>query len=119
MSRAVKVLVLALAGFAAGCAHSVHMVHTSDFNPYAAVESGDMVKGYAEQFVVLGFVGQTDYVDVAYRNLLAACPRGSVSGITTQYSTSLGFFSWTNKILMQGLCVKRGKGAEQSLARQF
>lgn len=90
-----------------GCAHSIHEVQVSDFLPYAPLESGHVVKGYGEQFVVLGFVTQTDYVNQAYNQLAQECPNGSVTGITTQISTSLGFFSWTNKALMQGLCVVR------------
>ncbi len=96
-------LSLALLG---GCAHSVHQVHTSDFSPYAEIERGDMIKAYADQFVVFGFVSDTNYVDVAHNKLMQACPSGQITGITTQYSTSLGFLSWTNKILMQGLCIK-------------
>lgn len=91
----------------AGCAHSVHQAHVSDFGPYASVESGEVVKGYAEQFVILGFIGQTDYVNQAYANLMQACGDGRITGITTQMSTSLGFFSWTNKALMQGLCISK------------
>lgn len=91
----------------ASCAHSVHEVHTSDFLPSAPIESGEMVSTSAEQFVIMGFVGDTSYVDQAYQRLLMACPHGAVTAVTTQYSTSLGFFSWTNKILMQGLCVPR------------
>lgn len=101
-----RALVALFFSFSLGCAHSIHHVHTSDFNPYAPIERGEMVKGAAEQFVVLGFVGQTDYVNVAYDRLIQTCPNGSISGITTQFSTSLGFFSWTNKILMQGLCIR-------------
>lgn len=89
-----------------GCAHSVHQAHTSDFNPGTPIESGKVVKGYAEQFVVLGFTDETNYVDQAYRELMSNCPEGAITGITTQISTSLGFFSWTNKALMQGLCVR-------------
>lgn len=48
---ALPFLVLSLAG----CAHSVHQAHVSDFGPCAPVESGEVVKGYAEQFVILGF----------------------------------------------------------------
>ena len=94
---------LALLG---GCAHSIHEVHTSDFMPYAELERGEVVKGYGEQFVVMGFVKETNYVNVAQQQMMAACPNGNITGITTQFSSSLGFFSWTNKILMQGLCVK-------------
>lgn len=87
------------------CAHSIHQVHTSDFIP-APIESGKMVKAQSEQFVVLWITQDTAYVDQAYQKLLLECSNGYISGITTQHSTSLGFFSWTNKILMQGLCLK-------------
>jgi hypothetical protein len=103
MKNSLVILALALT---AGCAHSIHEVHVSDFVPMAQIESGEMVKAQTEQFVVMGFVGQTDYVDQAKAQLMANCPGGAVTGITTQFSTSMGFLSWTNKILMQGLCVK-------------
>lgn len=106
LRRAVAALSLLSLG---ACAHSIHLVHTSDFIPGTPVESGTMVKGYAEQFVVLGFVQDTNYVDTAYQRIQAECPNGVVTGITTQISTSLGFFSWTNKALMQGLCLNRPK----------
>lgn len=105
MSR--LLLLLALTAGLGGCAHSIHQVHTSDFNPMAEIESGEVVRGYAEQFVVLGFVQETNYVDQAFAQLQSQCPRGQITGITTQISTSMGFFSWTNKALMQGLCVGR------------
>lgn len=100
-----KILAMLSFLFLASCAHSIHEVHTSDFLPGAPIESGRMVRAASEQFVVLGFVDNTNYVDQAYGELMSACPKGKVTGITTQYSTSLGFFSWTNKILMQGLCI--------------
>lgn len=92
-----------------GCAHSVHEVHVSDFkglNGYKKIEQGSIVQGKAEQFVIMGFVYDTNYVNIAKNNLITQCPQGEITGITTQYSTSLSFFSWTNKVLMQGLCVK-------------
>jgi hypothetical protein len=89
-----------------GCAHSIHEVHTSDFLPSSDMSHGQMIKATSEQFVILGFTGNTDYVNEAYDKLKSACPTGSITGITTQLSTSLGFFSWTNKVLMQGLCIQ-------------
>lgn len=100
-----KLVLVSIALILSACAHSIHEVHTSDFMPAAPLESGKVVKGYAEQFVVMGFVGDTNYVDEAMKKLITACPGGYISAVTTQYSTSLGFFSWTNKILMQGLCL--------------
>lgn len=89
-----------------GCAHSVHEVYVSDFGSYQKLEQGTMVKASAEQFTVMGFIRETNYIDEARRKLMAQCPSGEISGISTQFSTSLGFFSWTNKVLMQGLCTK-------------
>ena len=90
-----------------GCTHSLHLSHVSDFSPtYRKYEAGEAVKARAEQFTVLGFVSETNYVDQAFNDLQSKCPGGSVQGITTQYSTSHGFFSWTNVVEMQGLCVK-------------
>jgi len=90
-----------------GCTHSLHMAHVSDFSPtYRQYSQGELVKARAEQFVVMGFVGNTNYVDQAYTQLLATCSGGNIQGITTQYSTSHGFFSWTNVVEMQGLCIR-------------
>ncbi len=95
-----------LAGWMGGCAHSVHQVYVSDSRPYQKLEAGDVVKGRSEQFVILGMTGQTNFVEEARADLIRQCPNGDLSSITTQISTSLGFFSWTNKALMQGLCTK-------------
>lgn len=102
-----RVLGLLLLLLLASCAHSIHEVHTSDFLPGTPIESGEMVSARSEQFVIMGFVGDTNYVDEAYQSLMRACPQGALTAVTTQYSTSLGFFSWTNKILMQGLCIPK------------
>jgi hypothetical protein len=91
--------------FLSGCAYSIHDVYVSDFQPYSPLEKGEIVKAEAEQFVVMSFVQDTNYVDLAYTKLQAQCPNKAITGIFTQYSTSLGFFSWKNKVLMQGLCV--------------
>ncbi len=88
------------------CTHSLHVAHVSDFSPtFKKYTEGELIFAKTEQFTVMGFVGQTDYVDQAYYQLMSKCPKGNVQGITTQYSTSHGFFSWTNIIEMQGLCV--------------
>lgn len=86
-----------------GCAHSVHQysVNSSDSR------SGKLVEANSEQFVVLGFVSDTKYVDQAFDRLKSQCPGGRIEGINTRYSTSLGFFSWTNKILMRGYCLAK------------
>lgn len=91
-----------------GCTHSLHLAHVSDFSPtFKGYAKGELVKAQAEQFTILGIVSDTNYVDEAYAKLQRACPNGDIQGITTQYSTSHGFFSWTNYVEMQGLCIKR------------
>jgi hypothetical protein len=88
------------------CTHSTHLVHTSDFSPsYKSYARGEVVKARAEQTVILGFVGNTDYVNVAYNQIQKNCD-GTIQGITTEYSTSHGFLSWTNIIEMKGLCIR-------------
>ena len=87
------------------CSHSIHMVHTSAFTPYTSPKKGKIITARAEQFVIMNFVDNTDYVNQAYDRLLSQCKNKNITGITTQFSTSHGFFSWTNKILLKGLCV--------------
>lgn len=93
--------------FLMGCAHTVHLSHVSDFSPtYDPYENGQMVEAAEEQFVILGFVTQTDYVNKAYQKIQKECKNGEIQGINTEYSTALGFFSWTNRVRMKGLCIK-------------
>ncbi|MCK6597388.1 MAG: hypothetical protein L6Q37_03420 [Bdellovibrionaceae bacterium] len=90
----------------ASCTHSVHIVNFSDFRPYREAKTAVSIEAKSEQFVVLGFTDNTSYVNEAYQRLMQKCIDGQISGISTQYYTSLGFFSWTNHIVMQGLCHK-------------
>ena len=95
-----------LALLLSGCTHSIHLVHMGDFEPtYKAFNKGEWVSAETEQFTILGFVTQTDYVDKAYAELKSQCPKGQIQGVQTEYLTSHGFFSWTNRIRMQGLCI--------------
>jgi hypothetical protein len=89
-----------------GCTHSIHSVHVSGYDPYVAIKKANVISARTEQFVILGFANDTHYVEQARKKLEGECPDGQIQGITTQHSTSHGFFSWTNKILMQGLCIK-------------
>ncbi len=104
--RSLPVLALCATIFT-GCTYSIHNVHISDMSPSgqaAAGEDGRLVKAQAEQFVILGFVGQTNYLNEAYKKIQDECPKGEIRGLSTQHSTAHGFFSWTNKVLIQGYC---------------
>jgi hypothetical protein len=99
--------VLCLIFLLSACTHSLHLSHVSDFSPtFAELSKGKFVQARSEQFVIMGFVTNTNYVNDAYVKLMGTCP-GSIQGITTQYSTDHGFFSWTNSVEMQGLCLQR------------
>ena len=101
-----RLLSLATALLLSACTHSTHLVHTSDFSPtYKSYTKGEVVKVRTEQDVILGIIGNTNFVDAAYNKLLASCT-GEIQGITTQFSTSHGFLSWTNAIEMKGLCIR-------------
>jgi hypothetical protein len=94
-------------GLGAGCTHSLHVAHVSDFSPtFNQYSQGKLIQARAEQFTVMGYAKDTQYVNQAYNNLISQCTQGSIQGIMTQFSTSHGFFSWTNVVDMQGLCVK-------------
>lgn len=98
-------IVLMVAGVS--CTYSVHQVPISDFRPYADDSKGTPVEGRAKQFVILGFVDQTHYADQAYLDIQNQCKDGVVTGIATKFYTEHGFFSWTNHVVMQGICLRR------------
>lgn len=88
------------------CTHSVHNYHVSDSRIHLVKQRPKTVEAVGEQFVIMGFVTQTDYVNQAFSDLQATCPRGRISHIHTRYSTSHGFLSWTNKVKMKAFCVQ-------------
>ena len=90
----------------AGCTHSVHLNHTSDFVLSKPLSEHRKIETTGEQKVILGVVTQTDYVNDAYRRLMKQCENGTVTGIQTRYSTSLNFFHWTNTVYMKGYCSR-------------
>ncbi len=99
-----KVLLLLPFMLLAGCTHSIHMVHSDGFTErLKEITKARYVEVETTQDVVFFFAFDTDYVDEAKTKLEQACP-GRLSAVSTQYSTSHGFFHWTNKILMKGMC---------------
>lgn len=84
-------------------AHSVHMVSTIE-DVQGGQSKGKSISARGRQFVVAGFASDTDYVEQAYKKLLSECPQGEIRDITTEFLTSMGFSSWTNKIFIQANC---------------
>jgi len=105
MMNCFKGMGLLLLPFLISCAFSMHEVHVSDFAPYASLEKGgEVVKAVGEQFVILWVTKDTKYVDEAYEKIQKQCPNGEITSITSQLYTELGFLSWKNKLLLQGVC---------------
>ena len=105
-----KLILASIMVLLAGCTHSVHLSHQSDFMPNAPTATAaqkQWVEVRAEQRVILGFAFDTDYVDDAYNQLQQHC-EGELAAVNTQFSTSHGFFYWTNKIRMKGVCLTTG-----------
>lgn len=103
--KTLKIIYGLLLPFLVSCAFSMHEVHVSDFQPYAPLEKGgEVVKAVGEQFVILWFASDTNYVDDAYHKLQQQCPNGEISSISSQLYTELGFMSWKNRLLLQGVC---------------
>ena len=92
-----------VASFFGGCAYSVHQYHVSD-SEGSLDSQPKAVQAQGEQSVFMGFAGDVDYVEEAYAGLLKSCPNGAIDNIHTRFSTSLGFFSWTNRIVIRGEC---------------
>ena len=89
-----------------GCAHSVHLIHASDFEGVVPYEKAEQIVVETSQNVILGFAFDSDYVEQAYEKLLARCS-GKITGLTTKYSTALSFLSWNNRLRIEGSCIRR------------
>lgn len=101
--KSIKFLVVLLSVIVTGCTYSVHDYHISDYDSNS--KSGSTkIEVNTEQFVILGFIGNVDYVYDAYQELTEQCVGGTIDGIHTRYSTSHSFLSYTNKIYIQANC---------------
>jgi len=95
---------LILMFMASGCTHALHQNHTSDYQLDRPFNDYRLIKARSEQFVVLWIVSDTNYANDAFDELKRQCPAGIITGIQTRHSTSHGFLSWTNVIVMQAYC---------------
>jgi len=100
-----KLILLLTMVMLSACTSSIHMsqvdVGSDDANK---VEIGKVIEIEKSQKNILGFVYDTDYVDLAYKKLLLECPNGT-SMINVEYLTNHGFFSWTDKIRIKAVCL--------------
>ena len=95
-----------LGGALSGCAHSVHLIHTSDFEGAAPYAQSAEVSVKKSRWGALGFITDSDYIEEAYEELLKQCS-GRITGLTTKYYTELGFLSWRDVVLIKGTCPSK------------
>lgn len=104
MKKVLLFLSLAATVAVTGCTHSVHQSHMGDFLPRQQ-KGARFISVESQRKVIFGFIFDTDFVEDAKHKLLAACPRNEITGVNTQYITSHGFLSWTEKIRIKALCL--------------
>lgn len=80
-------MVILLFVFLTSCSHSLHQYHIGEVVSIRKKYKLTQVDSTSEQFVFLGFVTQTDYVNEAFKKLQNKCSSGVVTGINTRYST--------------------------------
>ena len=103
---------LLLLGVLSGaCTHSVHQLAVGGLDDIPRGARLRRVDAEVSQDVFLA-TGNTDYADRALAMLAERCPTGRVVGMEARSSTSLGFFSYTNRMKVSGYCVE-----EPELAR--
>ena len=100
-----KIALLLLMWIATSCAYSVHQNYFSEFDLGKNPPAGKAITGEAEQFSILLNFSHYELVEKARANLEAQCPEGRITGINTRLLSAFGFFSWTDKIQMVGLCL--------------
>ncbi len=93
----------ALVLVASGCAHSVHQVYVSAMDSKATYGKGRWVQVETQDFVILSFAAQTNYIETAYRELQDKCP-GRIAQVTSEHLTSFKFLSYDQKLILRGLC---------------
>ncbi|MEK6606602.1 MAG: hypothetical protein AABZ30_02975 [Myxococcota bacterium] len=82
--------------------HQYSMLDVEDTSPGTARPIG----AETSDKVILGFAFETDYVDEAYRQLLAACPRGAIANVRARHSTDLGILAFRRKMKLDAVCVE-------------
>lgn len=84
-----------------GCAYSVHQYGSVDFT---GMKPGKKVVVEGSHHYIFAKMDNR-FVDKAYSALISECKEGMINGVTSQYRTELNFFSFTEKLIIEGTCV--------------
>ena len=90
------------------CAHSIHQLYVGSMDAKVTYNEGKWVTADSVDFVILGFQFDTNYVELAFKELEKKCP-GRIAQVTTEHLTSFLFLSYNQKIVLKGLCVSNSK----------
>lgn len=91
--------------FLKACSSSVHQYNAGDVRSPLPAKSIKKISAESEQFTILGFVFDTNYVTEAVDKLNEQCPDAWIQGIIIRYSTAHGFMSWKNRVYLEGYCT--------------
>lgn len=87
------------------CAFSIHQHSIGDFGGHKATPSRSVVVDQKDQVIFADF-SDLERLDEAYEALIKKCKGGKIVGISTLYATDLGFFSWHERIRLEGTCLR-------------
>ena len=88
------------------CGYAMHAFNVDEQYGPVTPWAEDLVI-HTSQHVVLGIVGDTDFVDEAHRKLLSSCRDGHLFNIQTRLTTELSFFSYDNHFTLWAVCQRQ------------
>ncbi|NBW80788.1 hypothetical protein EBR21_03450 [bacterium] len=94
-------VVVALSILTNACAYSVHQYGATDFT---GIRPGKRIVAEGSRHYIFAKT-DNEFVDKAYASLVSQCKNGMITGITNQYRTELSFLSFTEKLIIEGICV--------------
>lgn len=94
-----------LFGILASCASSIHQYNAGDYSDYKRLkQKGKFVSVTEEKQYIIGKFDNS-FVDSAYEKLKAKCKGKKITGVSSNYMTHLGFFSFKEKLIFTGYCI--------------
>ena len=98
-------LLLAVLLSATGCAYSIHQYNAGDFSESVeTLKKAKVVQAEGKKHYIFAKF-DNDFVDQAYRDLAEQCPKGRITGVTSRYVSDLSFFSFTERVELEGFCI--------------
>ncbi len=88
------------------CGYAMHAYNVDEqYGPITPWAEDVVIR--TSQHVVLGIVGDTDFVDEAHRKLLASCRDGHLLNIQTRLTSALSFLNYENHFTLWAVCQRQ------------